>query len=70
MERKHFLASKGVWGGIIAVLPPALSIVGVDLSPEEAQGIAGHVDAIISAVGGLLAIYGRVTASKALKAKA
>ncbi|WP_128549227.1 hypothetical protein [Salipiger profundus] len=32
-----------------------------------AQGIAGHADAIVSAVGGLLAIYGRVTATKVIK---
>ena len=33
----------------------------------DAQGIAGHADAIVSAVGGLLAIYGRVTATKVIK---
>ncbi|SFC10614.1 hypothetical protein [Salipiger profundus] len=67
METKSIFASKSIWGGIIAILPPAMSLVGIDLSPQDAQGIVGHVDAIVSAVGGLVAIYGRVTARKALR---
>ena len=67
METKSIFASKSIWGGIIAILPPAMSLVGIDLSPQDAQGIVGHVDAIVSAVSGLVAIYGRVTARKALR---
>ncbi|APX23207.1 MULTISPECIES: hypothetical protein [Salipiger] len=67
METKSIFASKGIWGGIIAILPPAMSLVGLDLSPQDAQGIVGHLDAIVSAVGGLVAIYGRVTAKTALR---
>ena len=66
-EVKSVFASKTVWGGVVAILPPALSLVGVDLSPQDAQGIVEHVDTIISGIGGLLAIYGRVTATKAIK---
>ena len=67
-EQKNVFASKTIWGGVIALLPPALSLMGFDLSPSDVQGIAGHVDAIVSGVGGLIAIYGRVTAKKTIKA--
>ncbi|SDE98438.1 hypothetical protein SAMN04488105_110234 [Salipiger thiooxidans] len=67
---KSFLASKTIWGAGIAILPQALSIFGIEVSAEDAQGIASHVDAIITSVGGLIAIYGRVMASKSIKTKA
>jgi hypothetical protein len=68
---KGVLASKGVWGGLIAILPMALSllsIVGINISAADAQGLMGHIDVIIAAIGGLLAIYGRITAKKVIGA--
>lgn len=52
---KGALKSKGVWGGIIAALPQIAAMIDPVLG-----GIA--TDAI-SVVGGLLAVYGRWTAS-------
>lgn len=61
---KNFLQSKGVWGGVIAVGGAALGLFGYDVSSADASAIARHIDSIVVAVGGLLAIYGRVTATK------
>ena len=66
-EVKSFLASKTIWGAVIAILPQLLALFGLQISAADAQGIAGHADTIVSAVGGLLAIYGRVTAKTALR---
>ncbi|MAU47537.1 MAG: hypothetical protein CMP09_22540 [Yangia sp.] len=67
---KSFLASKTIWGAGIAILPQALSLLGYDISAEDARGIASHADAIVTSVGGLLAIYGRVTATRVIKKNA
>jgi uncharacterized protein (DUF697 family) len=64
---KSFIASKTVWGAGIAILPQVLSLFGIEISPADAQGIASHVDGVVTAVGALLAIYGRVTAKKAIR---
>ena len=65
---KSFVASKTIWGAGIAILPQLLSLFGLEISAADAEGIVSHVDAVVTAVGGLLAIYGRVTAKKAIRA--
>ncbi|KAB2540802.1 hypothetical protein AL035_15605 [Salipiger aestuarii] len=63
---KSPLASVTIWGSIIAIAPQVLSLVGIEMSQEQATGIAAHADAIITAVGGLIAIYGRVRAKSTI----
>lgn len=61
---KGFFESKAVWGGIVGLIGSAVGLGHYTFSP----GDAGHaVDALVSiatGVGSLLAIYGRVAASK------
>ena len=54
---KGILQSKTVWGAAIAVLATLAQILGYELG--DTNGLAEQVVAVI---GGLLAIYGRVTA--------
>lgn len=54
---KGILQSKTVWGAAIAVLATLLQILGYDLG--DTNGLA---EQIVAVIGGLLAIYGRVTA--------
>ncbi len=61
---KSFFASKTVWGAIIAILPNVAAIVGLNIAPGDAAAVGGHVQEIAAAVGGLIAIWGRVTATK------
>lgn len=61
---KSFLASKTIWGAVIAVLPAVAGLFGYTVTGGDATDAAGHANAIVTAIGGLLAIYGRVTATK------
>ena len=54
---KGILQSKTVWGSALAVLATLAQISGYDIG--DTNGLAEQVVAVI---GGLLAIYGRITA--------
>jgi hypothetical protein len=54
---KGILQSKTVWGSALAVLATLAQIAGYDIG--DTNGLAEQVVAVI---GGLLAIYGRITA--------
>jgi len=61
---KGILQSKTVWGAALAVLATLAQIAGYDLG--DTNGLA---EQIVAVVGGLLAIYGRITAVAALGKK-
>lgn len=67
MDQKGWYQSKAVWGGIVALLAGILGIFGFNVGAEDQAALAETLLAIGSAVGGLLAIYGRVSASKKIK---
>lgn len=54
---KGILQSKTVWGSALAVLATLAQIAGYDIG--DTNGLAEQVVAVI---GGLIAIYGRITA--------
>jgi len=56
-DGKGILQSKTVWGSALAVLATLAQIAGYDIG--DTNGLAEQVVAVI---GGLLAIYGRITA--------
>jgi len=61
---KGFFSSKGVWGGIIAVVAAGAGLIGYVVTPDDTLALKDHVTEIAAAVGGIIAIYGRVTATK------
>ena len=61
---KGMLSSKGVWGGLIVVLSALLGMFGYTIGLEDQQALTDAVSQIGAIVGGLLAIYGRITATK------
>ena len=65
---KTALASKTVWGGIIAVSAGLLGMLGYTIDAAAQAEIASDAfniyTAVVSVVGGVLAIYGRIKASK------
>lgn len=63
---KNFLGSKTIWGTVIAVVPTLAPLIGISFSAEDAAMVSNSIDAIITAVGGLLAIYGRIKATTSL----
>ena len=56
-EVKGILQSKTVWGSAIAVLATLAQIAGYDIGDT-----GGLAEQIVAVIGGLIAIYGRVTA--------
>ena len=64
---KNWWQSKTIWGGIITVVAVALGAFGYTLSGDDQIALVEFVSTIGGAIGGLLAIYGRVKASKAVK---
>jgi len=63
-QNKPWYASKAVIGGIVAVASGLAGVAGIVVSPEDQEAIIAAVTAVGSAVGGVLAVYGRVKASQ------
>ena len=63
-EVKGLLASKGVWGGIIAFLGTILAIFHIDFGAADQAATLDAVWQIVGAAGALLAVYGRIVAKK------
>jgi protein-S-isoprenylcysteine O-methyltransferase Ste14 len=67
-ENKNWFASKGVWGGIVAVLAAIAGIFGLNFGLEAQEATVQLITQIIAGAGGLLAIWGRVTAKQPILA--
>lgn len=63
-EVKSLVASKTFWGAIVALGGSALSLGHYTLSPSDAAQAVDLITGIATAAGSLLAIYGRVKASR------
>lgn len=66
-DEKKWYESKGVWGGIIALLAAIAGAFGYTVTGDDQQALSEIALSLGGAVGGLLAIYGRVKASKRVK---
>jgi len=63
-EFKTLTQSKTFWGAVVALGASALGLAHYTLTPADAASAVDLVSGIASAIGGLVAIYGRVVASK------
>lgn len=63
-EVKSLLSSRTFWGAAIAVAAGVAGVLGYTVTAEDAQSLPELVTSIASSVGGLIAIFGRVMASK------
>ena len=63
-EIKSPLASRGVWGGAIAIAAGVAGVLGYTVSPADQVQFVNLVAGLVSAVGGVLAIIGRIRATK------
>ncbi len=64
MEKvKPAIKSWSIWGGLIAIVPLVLEAL-PELATQVVPVLPPHVGAVVSAVGGVLAIIGRKTAKK------
>jgi hypothetical protein len=64
LEMKPWYQSKTVWGALIAIAAPLLGHAGLQVGGTEQAEIADALTAFAGTVGGLLALYGRLTATK------
>jgi len=67
-EFKALTQSKTFWGAIIALGGSALTLGHYTLTPADAAQAVDLLSGIASAVGGLMAVYGRVVATKKIGA--
>ena len=61
---KSLLASKTFWGGVIALLAGILGLFGYTLAPDDQAALVETVAAVAASIGGVIAIIGRIKASK------
>lgn len=73
-DEKPWYLSKAVWGGVLAALAGLFQLFGATLAPEDlgqlndsAGVLIDQGPALVAAVGGILAVVGRVFAKKRLK---
>lgn len=62
MNDKAWYMSKGIWGGIIAIVAAIAGVAGYAVDAETQASLTEVAFAIAGSVGGLLAIIGRVKA--------
>jgi hypothetical protein len=67
-EVKTLTQSKTFWGAVVALGGAALALGHYSLSPADAAQAVDLLSGIASAVGGLVAIYGRVVATRKIGA--
>ncbi|TCL76182.1 hypothetical protein [Rhizobium sp. BK251] len=65
-ESKDWYRSKTIWGALLAVGASLVQFTGVEVSPGDQMVIADSAVSIAGAIGGLLAVYGRLTAKTAI----
>jgi hypothetical protein len=63
-ETKQWYLSKTVWGALIAIVASLLSGMGLELGAGVQDRLADDLVSLAGAIGGLIAIYGRLTAEK------
>ncbi len=64
LDMKPWYQSKTVWGALIAIAAPLLGRAGLDVGGAEQAEIAEALTTLAGTLGGLLAISGRLRATK------
>lgn len=66
-DLKAWYMSRTVWGGVVAILASGANVLGLDITNEDQGGLADGLTALAAAAGGLLAIWGRISARTRLR---
>ena len=67
-EFKTLTQSKTFWGAVVALGGSALTLGHYTLTPADAAQAVDLLSGLAGAVGGLIAIYGRIVATKKIGA--
>lgn len=63
---KAWYQSKAVWGGLIAVLAAIAGVFGYTIGGEDQAALVEAISAAAGVVGGIMAVWGRVKATKSI----
>lgn len=66
-DAKPWWYSRTIWGGIAAVIAGIGQEVGIPMSSEEVSALGESLFSVMTVIGGILAIYGRVRAERTIK---
>jgi hypothetical protein len=66
-DTKSLFESRAVWGGAVAVLAGAASLLGYTVDPVAQASIVELVTGVASILGGALAVWGRIKATKRIR---
>ncbi|QYJ00764.1 hypothetical protein KUV46_15755 [Thalassovita mediterranea] len=63
---KHPLASRGIWGGIVALVSLIAGGFGYVITPEEQEALVVGLSGLGALIGVVIGIYGRWKATKVI----
>lgn len=66
-DTKSFIYSKTIWGIVMMFAGFAASKIGVEVQEADVKELIDLLAVIFEAGGGVLATYGRISATKAIK---
>lgn len=66
MSNKFFAKSLTIWGALITAAPQLAPLVGFDFTVSDAQDVNNAVNGVISAVGVVITVIGRLRAKQGL----
>ena len=64
MDKKKWYQSKTIWGAAITIASLVLTQLGYTVSAEDQASVIDYIVNTAGYVGGVVAIYGRIKASK------
>lgn len=64
VEEKQWYQSKTVWGALLAVAASMVGALGISIDTSAQSDIADAMIQFVGAVGAMIAIYGRLTATE------
>lgn len=59
---KNWYQSKTIWGALVVILASLLRLAGIEFGIAEQAELTDALTTIAGAAGGVLALYGRLTA--------
>lgn len=63
-QNKSLFASKTIWGALLAIAAPVVGMAGYTMTAADQAEIVTLVTSAMSLVGGAVALWGRITATK------
>ncbi|WP_439630474.1 hypothetical protein [Shinella sp.] len=66
-DLKAWYQSRSVWGALIAILASLANAAGLEVTAGDEGELADLVVSAVGTIGGLIAIYGRISARRRVR---